>query len=83
MYRPHVDREQAGSQLERSWFHQGSLVLKFAGIDTRTGRRRRCKGWYVCISGRAAAAARRKARFTCRTLIGCEVVTLDGRQTLA
>jgi 16S rRNA processing protein RimM len=76
---PSLDRDQGREvTLERSWMHQGSLVLKFAGLDTRT-EVETLRGWYVCISEERRPTLE-EGQIYLSDVIGCEVVTLDGRQ---
>jgi 16S rRNA processing protein RimM len=65
-------------ELERSWIHQGSLILKFKGIDTRS-EAETLQGMFVCIpeEERPALAA---GEVYLDDLIGCEVVGSEGRR---
>jgi 16S rRNA processing protein RimM len=52
-------------ELERSWMHGESLVLKFRGIDTRT-EAETLQGWYLCIEA-MSVRPRLKGRSICPT----------------
>jgi 16S rRNA processing protein RimM len=66
------------AELERCWIHQGSLVLKFQGIDTRT-EAESLQGWFVCIRGEERPPVD-EGEVYLSDLVGCEVVAGDGRQ---
>lgn len=74
--------ESAGGRavdVERAWFHQQALVLKFAGIDTRT-EAEAFQGWYLCIPAEERPPVP-EGQVYLSDLIGCELVALaDGRR---
>jgi len=71
-----LDREQGrAATLERSWIHQGSLVLKFAGVDTRT-EAETLRGWYVCIPEEQRPQLE-EGEIYLSDIVGCEVVTRE------
>ena len=67
------------AELERSWVHQDSLVLKFKGVDTRTDAEA-LRGWYFCIP-ETERPPLPEGEVYLSDLIGCEVIALaDGRR---
>jgi 16S rRNA processing protein RimM len=75
MEAPESDRGRP-AELERSWMHQGSLVLKFRGIDTRS-EAETLQGMFVCIP-EAQRPSLPEGQIYLDDLIGCEVFTADG-----
>lgn len=76
---PSLDRDRGREALlERSWVHQDLLVFKFAGLDTRT-EAETLRGWYVCIPEEQRPPLE-EGRIYLSDTIGCEVITVDGRQ---
>ena len=65
-------------ELERCWVHQGSLVLKFAGVDTRTDAEA-LQGWFVCIPEEQRPPLDEGQHYL-SDLVGCEVVAPDDRR---
>jgi 16S rRNA processing protein RimM len=65
-------------ELERSWMHQDSLILKFRGIDTRS-EAETLQGMFVCIPEELRPPLA-KGQVYLDDLIGCEVVGSDGRR---
>lgn len=65
------------AEIESVWLHDGTLVIKFAGIDTRDGAEE-LGGLDVCIplSERPPAP---EGEWYFSDLIGCRVETVDGR----
>lgn len=65
------------AELERSWVHQGLLVLKFAGVDTRT-EAEQFQGLLVCVpeDQRPSLA---DGEVYLSDLVGCELIAADGR----
>ena len=59
------------AELESSWLHQGSLVLKFRGIDTRSDAET-LKGMFVCIPEEQRRPLP-EGQIYLDDLIGCEV----------
>ena len=64
------------AELERSWLHQGSLVLKFRGIDTRSAAET-LQGMFVCIP-EAQRPPLPEGQVYLDDLIGCEVFAANG-----
>jgi ribosomal 30S subunit maturation factor RimM len=65
------------AELERSWIHQGSLVLKFVGFDSRT-EAEKLQGWFVGIP-EVNAPPSRKGRFICRIWwVARRFLSMDG-----
>jgi 16S rRNA processing protein RimM len=65
------------AELERSWMHQGSLILKFRGIDTRSDAET-LHGMFVCIPEEQRPPLP-EGQVYLDDLIGCEVVATDNR----
>lgn len=66
-------------QVERAWFHQASLVLKFAGIDTRT-EAETLQGFYLCVKEEERPPLTAGEVYL-SDLIGCEIAAFaDGRK---
>lgn len=65
------------AELERSWMHQDSLVLKFKGIDTRT-EAESLQGWFVCVREEERPPLA-EGEVYLSDLVGCEVMAADGR----
>lgn len=67
------------AELERAWFHQGLLVLKFQGIDSRT-EAEQLQGWFLCIEADERPPAP-EGQVYLSDLIGCELIAFgDGRR---
>jgi 16S rRNA processing protein RimM len=66
------------AEIESVWLHDGALVMKFTGVDTRDGAEQ-LGGLDVCIplSERPPAP---EGEWYFSDLIGCRVETPDGRQ---
>ena len=58
-------------ELERAWTHGSELVLKFAGIDTRT-EAEALQGWYLCIP-ETDRPQLSEGEVYLSDLVGCEV----------
>jgi 16S rRNA processing protein RimM len=66
-------------EVEKAWFHQGSLVLKFVGVDDRT-EAETLHGQYFCIREEERPPAP-EGQVYLSDLVGCEVVSAaDGRR---
>lgn len=65
------------AELERCWVHQGSLVLKFKGVDTRT-EAESMQGWFVCVPEDQRPALEEGQHYL-SDLVGCSVIAADGR----
>jgi 16S rRNA processing protein RimM len=70
-------RQGRAAELERCWEHQGSLVLKFAGLDSRT-EAENLQGWFVCVREDERPPLD-KGQVYLSDLVGCEVIAFDGR----
>ena len=66
------------AELERCWIHQGSLVLKFVGFDSRT-EAEKLQGWFVGIP-ESERPPLEEGQVYLSDLVGCEAVSLDGRR---
>lgn len=71
------DQTEKPAVIERSWLHDGSLVLKFFGIETRT-EAETLRGFSVCIPLEERPPAP-PGEFYLSDLVGCRVETPDGR----
>jgi 16S rRNA processing protein RimM len=72
------DRNGRLVEVEKAWFHVGSLVLKFVGIDDRT-EAETLRGKYLCVREEERPPAP-EGQVYLSDLIGCEVVSIaDGR----
>ena len=79
MLRPAVDAESGRqAELERCWVHQGLLVLKFVGVDTRTDAED-LQGWFVCIPEEQRPPLD-EGEVYLSDLVGCEIISGDGRR---
>jgi 16S rRNA processing protein RimM len=65
------------AEVEHSWNHNGRLVLKFRGINSRTAAEV-IQGWEVRVPLEDRPPAP-KGQHYLSDLIGCEVVTREGR----
>ena len=68
---------ERAAEIERSWTHNGRLVLKLRGIDTRT-EAEALEGWDVRIPERDRPPPPQGKHYL-SDLIGYEVVTTQGR----
>jgi 16S rRNA processing protein RimM len=66
------------AELERSWIHQGSPILKFRGIDTRS-EAETLQGMFVCVPEKQRPPLA-EGEVYLDDLTGCEVVAGDGRR---
>ena len=73
----HGPKGERAAEIERSWAHNGRLVLKFRGVDTRTDAEA-LEGWDVRIPERDRPPPP-EGRYYLSDLIGYQVVTSDGR----
>lgn len=65
-------------EVEKTWWHQGSLVLKFVGVEDRT-EAETLRGKYLCVREQDRPPAP-EGQVYMSDLIGCEVVSVvDGR----
>jgi 16S rRNA processing protein RimM len=69
-----VESSEGGSpvEIEDAWFHQGVLVLKFAGVDDRT-KAETLRGSYFCIREQERPPAP-EGQIYLSELTGCEVL---------
>ncbi|HYI92140.1 MAG TPA: ribosome maturation factor RimM [Bryobacteraceae bacterium] len=65
------------AELESSWVHQGLLVLKFVGFDSRT-EAEDLQGWFVCVPEDERPELD-EGQVYLSDLVGCEVIASDGR----
>jgi len=68
--------QQRQAEIESSWAHNGRLVLKLRGIDTRSGAEA-LQGWEVRIPLEERPPP--PGEYYLSDLIGCEVFTRDAR----
>ena len=64
--------------LESSWLHAGRIVLKFAGYDTPEAARE-LVGYELAVPERDAVALAEDEYYDWQ-LVGCQVVTIEGRE---
>ena len=64
--------------LEESWLHAGRIVLKFAGYDTPEAARE-LVGYELAVPERDAVALEEGEYYEWQ-LVGCQVVTIEGRE---
>ena len=69
--------EERPAEIEAGWVHNGRLVLKFCGVDTRT-EAESLGGWHVRIPVDARPPAPEGQHYL-SDLIGFEIVTRDSR----
>lgn len=71
------EKVRSTAEVEEVWEHQGFLVFKFRGIDTRT-EAEKLQGWEVRIPMEQRRPAPEGEYFQ-SDLVGCEVVERNGR----
>lgn len=64
--------------LERAWWQQDLVILKFAGIDTRNDAEA-LRGWFVCVPEEDRPPLD-EGQVYLSDLVGCSVEALDGRK---
>ncbi|MBC7924879.1 MAG: 16S rRNA processing protein RimM [Bryobacteraceae bacterium] len=69
--------ESKPAEIEHAWVHDGSLVLKFRGTETRT-EAENLRGLDVCIPFAERPPAP-EGEYYFSDLVGCKVETPDGR----
>jgi 16S rRNA processing protein RimM len=72
----HRDQERR-AEIERGWVHNGRLILKFRGVDTRTDAEA-LEGWEIRIPEKERPPAP-PGQYYLSDLIGFNVVSREGR----
>jgi 16S rRNA processing protein RimM len=78
LLRAPTDEQGRPAELERSWIHQGSLILKFKNIDTRS-EAETLQGMFVCIPEEQRPPLT-EGQVYLDDLVGCAVFAEDNRR---